>query len=80
MKAFAKKAATAGAAVITASAIAFTPSVQPPAPDPVPAPSIRLTAQVTSFDPFSIPDWVARIVIPPSLGAPFPPPPNSSPR
>ena len=79
MKAFAKKAATAGAAVITASAIAFTPSVQQPAPDPVPAPSIRLTAQVTSFDPFSIPDWVGRIVTPPSLGAAFPAPPNAQP-
>lgn len=45
----------------------------------MPAPSIRLTAQVTSFDPFSIPDWVGRIVTPPSLGAAFPAPPNAQP-
>jgi hypothetical protein len=74
VKGLAKKAATAGVGVITASAIAFAPSIQP---SPPPAPEIQLTAQVqtaTSFDPFSITDWLGRIVIPPSLGAPFPTP------
>jgi hypothetical protein len=76
VKAFAKKAVTAGIATISASAIAVAPSVQPPAP--APAANIRLAAQVqqaaTPFDPFSITDWLGRIVIPPSLGAPFPTP------
>lgn len=74
MNGIAKKAATAGVGVITASAIAFAPSVQPPPP---PAPAIQRTARVqlaASFDPFSITDWLGRIVIPPSLGAPFPTP------
>lgn len=75
MKAFTKKAVTAGIATISASAIAVVPAVQPPPPL---APEIQLTAQVqltaTSFDPFSITDWLGRIVIPPSLGAPFPTP------
>ena len=41
------------------------------------APAIQRTAQVqlaASFGPFSITDWLGRIVIPPSLGAPFPTP------
>lgn len=74
MNAFTKKALTAGIATISASAIAVAPSIQPPPP---PAPEIQLTAQVqtaTSFDLFSITDWLGRIVIPPSLGAPFPTP------
>ncbi len=75
MSALGKKAATAAVALVSAGTIAVAPSVTAPPP---PAPEIQATAQVrltaTSFDPFSIADWLGRIVIPPSLGAPFPTP------
>jgi hypothetical protein len=75
MTALGKKAATAAVALVSVGAIAVAPSVTAPPP---PAPAIELTAQVqqttTSFNPFSVTDWLERIVIPPSLGAPFPTP------
>ena len=83
MKVSAKSLLTAGVAVVGASAIAIAPTVKAP-PAPAPEPTVRLAAAqvqlaAASFNPFSVTDWVERIVIPPSLNAPFPTPPQLQP-
>jgi hypothetical protein len=76
MSTSAKRVLTAGIAVITAVAIAATPSVKPPDP---PAPAVQLTAAVDPLaqplDPFTyVLDLAERVVIPPSASQPFPTP------
>jgi hypothetical protein len=75
----AKKVFIAGVALITAGAIAIAPTVSPPPPRP---PAYQLSAVVhplsqpaSSIDTLVV-DWLERIVIPPSLGAPVPTPPT----
>ncbi len=70
MSGLAKQATAAGAAVITAGAIAVAPPVQQP--PPAPAPSVQMRTDVrlaAAFDPFSLKDWLGPTVTPPRLGA-----------
>jgi hypothetical protein len=81
-----RKYLTLGVATITASAIAFTPSIEPASPSrPAPAqimhmasPAITLTAGVQPLAAASVTDILTLIaqhyVIPPSAGQPFPTP------
>jgi hypothetical protein len=78
-----RKCMTLGVATITASAIAFAPSVEPvPPPTPpqivhVASPAIMLTAEVQPLAATSLTDFLAFIehyVVPPSASAPFPTP------
>jgi hypothetical protein len=74
----AKKVLIAAITLISAGAIAIAPTVSPPTPRPA---AVQLSAAVQPLsqpiDPFTfIVDWAERIVIPPSLGAPVPPPPT----
>ena len=79
--------ATVGVATITATAIAFGPAVQPPAP-PAPArvvqiasPPIQLAADVQPLAAADLPNlligWLERIIVPPSASQPFPTPPTA---
>src|SRR3954467_1003982 len=76
---------TVGVATITASAIAFAPSIEPaPPPRPAPAqnvhvasPVITLTAGVQPLAAASVTDilgFIEHYVVPPSAGQPFPTP------
>jgi len=81
-----RKCLTVGVATITASAIAFAPSIEPaspPAPAPpqilhVATPAITLTAGVQPLATASVTDILALIAqhyaVPPSAGQPFPAP------
>ena len=82
MKVSASSVLTAGITLVTASAIAVAPTVIPP-PAPAPKPTVHLSAAqvelTAAFNPFSVTDWLERIVIPPSLTTPFPAPPSGAP-
>jgi hypothetical protein len=78
---------TAGVATMTAAAIAFVPSVAAPAPQPTATPgaTVHVMAMPTELaagsQPLSVAalpkllgDWIERIVVPPSAGAPVPTP------
>lgn len=78
---------TVGVATITATAIAFGPSVQEPTPAASPAPvvqavspPIKLTAQVQPLAAADLPNllvgWLERIIVPPSASQPVPMPPS----
>jgi hypothetical protein len=77
---------TAGIATITATAVAFGPAVQQPAPAAPPppvvqvvSPPLQLTAAVQPLAVADLPnllvDWLERIIVPPSASQPFPTPP-----
>jgi hypothetical protein len=66
---------TAGVTLVSVSAVALAPSVQPP-PPPVPAVQLAASSQqaAQSFDPITIvTDLAGRILIPPGVGTPIPP-------
>jgi hypothetical protein len=70
---------TTGVAIITATAVAFGPSVRAPAPAAphvvhVAAPTMVLTAGVQPLAGAPITDILSFIVVPPSAGKPFPTP------
>src|SRR6478609_2758536 len=78
---------TAGVAVVTATPVAFGPSVREPAPPAPPppvvqmaSPPIQLTAQVQPLAAANLPNllvgWLERIIVPPSASQPFPAPPS----
>jgi hypothetical protein len=70
-----------GVAITTASAVIWAPSTAPPAPPPVSAHAVTLTAAVVPSTPDAGPtlfDQLGRGIIP-SLGAPLPTPPPNTP-